>query len=327
MGVATRRPAPRGGPFARMDPAAWRWTVRERAGLRGDLADRFGYSPFGSPSPDHPTIVLALRRLDISITRTKTHMTATVSGFDGNGEPLFDPRSTTHPRQDCEQLRGMVAAMATDAIRSFIPPLPKADPPAPASAKPTAASTAQPTAVVSSVRTPFPVVGFGAGLDIATAPVAMVGQEYHVGLRWTDFSLGLEARVYFGVAGIGVRDTGAWLWAITLAPCLHEGVMFGCGLASLGERRFTAGHGLEPHVRNPVFAAVGLRAGVAWPLPRAPSPEVCSRFPHRPCAPSVIRFTADLLHAPLTSTLLLNKVPVWSSFPISANFSVAFQSF
>ena len=53
--------------------------------MRADLADWLGYSPFGSPNPDYPTITIALRRLDVAITRTKSQLSATVSGFDGTG--------------------------------------------------------------------------------------------------------------------------------------------------------------------------------------------------------------------------------------------------
>jgi hypothetical protein len=109
--------------------------------FREALADRMGYSPFGSPSPDHPTIVLVLRWLDVSITAKKREMTATMTGFSDDGEPLFAPRAVTYPRQHCEQLIGMVAALAADAIRSFTPPLAMTDPPEPPGpAKPPAAA-------------------------------------------------------------------------------------------------------------------------------------------------------------------------------------------
>ena len=131
--------------------------------FRQALTERMGYSPFGSPSPDHPTIVLTLRRLDVAITRTKRAMTATMTGFADDAKPLFTLRSVTYSRQHCEQLIGMAAALAMDAIRSLIPPLPTPTKAAEALPAPTKLSPAapQPKAIAPPERAPLGVI-FGA---------------------------------------------------------------------------------------------------------------------------------------------------------------------
>lgn len=59
--------------------------------FREALTARLGYSPFGSPSPDHPPIVLALRRLEVSVTQEKGAVIATITGFSDKGTPLSPP--------------------------------------------------------------------------------------------------------------------------------------------------------------------------------------------------------------------------------------------
>jgi hypothetical protein len=299
------------------------WTERPGAGqcgsaqsFREQLTDRLGYSPFGSPSPVHPTIVLALRRLDLSITRTKSHLTATVSGFDDNGEPLFDPRSITLPRHQCEQLRGLVVAMAVDTIRSFIPPLPKADPPAPVKLPAAVPKAAAPPRHETLADDPRVGAAWTVGLDVGTAPNPMVSMSYHGILRWPDFSLTLEFQVLAAPEGVGEHDVRAYSWAGALAPCAYRGVLFGCGLAAFGVRSFETGYTesgkpVEPDVRNPLFAAIGLRVGAAWP----PRPE----------SGGSVRVLVDLLHTPLPTTLIVRGDEVWSSLPIVGRFSLGFE--
>ena len=298
------------------------WTQQPGAGqcgseqsFRGELTDRLGYSPFGSPSPDHPTIVLALRRLDISITRTKSHVTATVSGFDANSEPLFDPRKATHPRRVCEQLRGLVVAMAMDAIRSFIPPLPQADPPAPVKPPAVEPNTTSPSRQDAPGEDPRFGLGMTMGWDLGTGPNPMVGLSYQAILRWPDFSLALEAQLFSVLEGVGEYDMRAHSFAGVLAPCAHRGIVFGCGLAALGVRGFERGYNesrdpVDPDVRNPIFAAIGLRVGVAKSDPNL-----------------TVRVLVDLLHAPLPTTLIVRGKEIWSSSPICARLFLGMEHY
>ena len=445
---AQAQPAPPGGEGEAVDRrrvAGLSLTYSQAPGMRCGSEPRFrealtarlGYSPFGSPNPDHPPIVLALRRLEVAVTNEKGAVVATITGFSDKGTPLFAPRSISSmflPRYDCAQLIDAWAVLAVDEIESFLPPpsnAPQAfvyvpppeeatrleyirgpgtatcpdesglrgyvaarlsgdDPFTPNGARriivtirrrgvefhghvalydengepagereyssgPTCRnlvsdlsltlrlmirpyfmpSTAAPPAATPPSAPPTPRaqttpprsdrsapledgrrVGAGVtvGVDVGTAPNPMVGLSFAGLLRWPDFSLALELQLFAAPEGVGKHDVRAYSWAGAFVPCAYRGFMFACGLAAFGVRSFETGYTdsgppVEPDVRNPFLAAIGLRAGAAW----SPGPA------------SHVRIFADLLHAPLPTSLIVETEEVWSSFPISARLSLGFE--
>lgn len=271
-------------------------------------------------SGDDPFTPDGARRIVVTIRRRGAAFHALVALYDEKGQPAGE---TERPGPTCVDIVRDLGLTLSLIIRPLSLPStaapPAAAPPPSAPSPPRAQTTPRPEIELSALAAGGP--RFGAGItvagDIGTAPNPMMGLLFEGILRWPDFSLALELQLLAAPAGVGEHDVRAYSWAGAFAPCVYRGLMFACGLAVLGVRSFETGYSesgppVEPEVRNPFLAAIGLRAGAAW----------------SPGAASSVRIFADLLHAPLTTTLIVgDEEELWSSFPVIARLSLGFEQY
>jgi hypothetical protein len=276
---------------------------------------------------DDPFTSTGARRIVVTIRRRGAELRAHLALYDEKGQPAGE---TERRGSTCVGLVGDLGITLSLMIRPLSMPTPTAAAqpdaaPPPSSAPPPSAPPpprAQPLSPphrepeARSADGPRPGAGVAVGVDVGTAPKPMVGLSFEGLLRWPDFSLALELQLFGSPEGVGEQDVRAHAWAGLVVPCAHRGFMFACGLAALGVRGFETGYveggsRVEPEVRNPFLAAIGLRAGAAF------SPGDASR----------VRIFADLLHTPLPTTLIVDTEEVWVSFPISARLSLGFEQY
>ena len=275
-------------------PREWKWgriDLRRVAGLelvytRGPGTERLcsdeqafrdavgvsfdGFDAFEPAQPDEATIPMPLKRLEISIVRRKTEVTATMEWF-GAGRSFLYRRELTQPITECDRLFRSMVSSAAIAITVAKTPLPD-QPPSPAPGAPAPQRALAPPSPAAPADAPRPLFRIGAAplLAFKITPGLAAGVAVETAVRWPSVSLGLEGRLLVspsedaaGVEGVAIDTT---LAAMAAVPCFHIGWFFGCGLLELGAIRFTGGDGVEPETRDPLFAAGGLRAGIEWPF-------------------------------------------------------------
>ena len=287
-------------------------TCPSEQGLRDDVAVNM--------SGDDPFTPNGARRIVVTIRRRGAEFHAHVALYDEKGQPAGE---TEQAGPTCVGLVRDLGLSLSLMIRPLLMPStaapPAAMPPPSAPRPPRAQPPPRPEIKLGAVAADGLRTGAGiaVGVDVGTAPNPMVGLSAEGILRWPDFSLALELQLFAAPAGVGEYDVRAYSWAGAFAPCVYRGLMFACGLAVLGVRSFETGYSesgppVEPEVRNPFLAAIGLRAGAAW----------------SPGAASSVRIFADLLHTPLTTTLIVgDEEEVWSSFPLIARLSLGFEQY
>jgi hypothetical protein len=125
-------------------------------------------------------------------------------------------------------------------------------------------------APVPSPRLRF-AMGAGTFGSIGYAPGAAVGFAVFGRMRLGDASLGLEGRADLP-AGADVSGGGhvqSSLLAVSLSPCGHVGVLFGCARGSLGRLHAEGADVTDPRSTGELWAAVGLRGGAELALGHA----------------------------------------------------------
>jgi hypothetical protein len=161
-------------------------------------------------------------------------------------------------------MRGAPPA-ASAASAPAAPTPPPAPGPGP-SAAPTPAPSHTPTATPQADGEPSPIrlhAGGGVGTSLATAPSVAASGTVFVGLWWRKVSLDLEMRADIPAAGdgrFGIR-VQSWTAGGSLVPCLHLGVLYGCGVASLGWLTATSLSGVG-FTNGAPWVAAGPRVGV-----------------------------------------------------------------
>lgn len=239
--------------------------------FRQKVAQRLGYDPF---RPD------ADRELRVTFDLRGKEVRATLS--------LQNPNRAAGKRElsdaRCEALADAVAsaaALALDPIAAQRPdpppepqkapteePKPVAPPlpPPPLPLAPVAQARAQEHGDVLLPR----VYVDGAG-TLARTPSIALGARAGAGVRYGLFSAAIEAEIGTqpSDALLTLRDrVSAWTLAGALAPCGHVDILEACGLLGVGNRQVKALDVLVPVARSTIFAFMGARVGVAYPLSR-----------------------------------------------------------
>lgn len=161
------------------------------------------------------------------------------------------------------------AALATSAVpaastESALPPSSASAtsaPPAVASAPPRPETTTSPTRAAVQAYA-------GGFLAAGAAPGLTGGLALGAGVRWTRASLALEGRFQAPstIEGAAGQRVSASVLSLSLAPCVHAGVLMACALGSFGVMQ-GEGTGVDTprRARSPV-ADVGGRFGIETPL-------------------------------------------------------------
>ncbi len=188
-------------------------------------------------------------------------------------------------------------------------------PPAPAGPEPPVkqvTAPAPPAPALLEEKEPFRIrIGASAVLGLGVAPRPAAGVAIDVGLRWSTFSLALEARAYppaEGAAETGLVQLHTWQSTGAVVPCGHWRWLFGCGIVEMGVLTGTSAARIS-ETTTFFHIAGGLRAGVEW----------------RAWEHLALRASGDLLFAPRRLTLNLDDYePIWTAPVMSGAFGVGF---
>lgn len=166
--------------------------------------------------------------------------------------------------------------------------------------KPEPAPVPLPAAAPPSARVLF-AIGGGPLASVGYAPAPALGLAIFGRVRIGDFSIALEGRGDLP-AGTDVSGGGrvrSSLLAVSLLPCGHAGVLFGCARGTVGR---LAAEGLdvtEPGSTGAIWGALGLRAGAEIPFGRvfalrmaADGDAVLTRYPLRINGETRFRYSA-----------------------------------
>jgi hypothetical protein len=270
----------------------------ERA-LRAAVAQRVGYDPFFSWVK--PAVVASMSPAG------KRGFVVRILLVDEQG--VESGMRELHVDGECADLLDPAALAIAIAIdpQSLAPrrveekPAPYQPPP------PSAAPAARPNEEAPSPEpapapTGSPVTFEGIAGAVASAGVApepALGARLGASARWRNVSVDLEGRVDApasrGAQGGGV--VSSWLAVATLAPCIHAGRLFACGLVQMGRMR-ASGPGSDQWA---AWWGAGGRLGVLVPL----------------SARVDFRLASDLVGDFAYPTLDINGVPVWKAPPLS----------
>jgi hypothetical protein len=117
---------------------------------------------------------------------------------------------------------------------------------------------------LSRPRARFALAALGAtgNLPSTAAGFAIAG-----GVAWRAFSVGLEGAADLA-SSLDVRggSVSGSLASASVVPCGRLSIVHACGLATLGRFEGSASALPSAHSQSALYAAVGARAGVEWPL-------------------------------------------------------------
>ena len=248
------------------------------AAFRARVTSRLGYDPFRADS----AILMRVR-----ITARGAHARAAVALIQ-DGRPSGQ-RSLEDGR--CEALSDAVAsavALVLDPVAAIRGPEPTptatvdtlTPAPAPAPSAPQAAIPPPPPidvpVIASEISAPEepPLVPFAHAegtIGFTRAPAVLLGARLGFGVRRGAFSAAAEA--HFEATPASARLTPIDRVDVTmlsgaLVPCGHSGVIQLCGVFTLGSVQARALDVAGAEAQRSLFAVLGLRAGVIWPLSR-----------------------------------------------------------
>jgi hypothetical protein len=289
----------------------------ERA-ARGAIAAKLGYDPAASPSSADHTL------LTVRLARGAGGFVATAERRDLAGRVLW-----TRPPlvdADCRHLidvLGMAIAIELDpGAAGLAPPAPPPPEPPPPPPLPPPPPPAPPP--LAAPRPAFRI-GARAGVSLGVLPGPAPSVIAEVGVGWPFFSLGLEGRADLPITttvddGVQLR-TSALL--ASLVPCGHWRWLFGCGVVAVGVLRaegIAGPHLTQPHADSGTYGAVGLRAGVEWPLPGA------SWLALRASADALVTIQPRrvLVTTQNEITKVTTQAAIWTSPPFSGLFTAGF---
>ncbi len=259
----------------------------DEAAMRGAVAARLGYDPFGEK---------ASLTVSVMIAPSGQGLRAQIDLLDASSEAAGS-RELTSPRRDCAELASateLAIAIAIDPLRVLPSPPEPAPAPAPENPAPPAATVAAPTVAATATETKTrtgttltvraPAANNGPGLGVwtgvsvlgtvgsAAAPVA-VGFALDAALYGSWWAVDLEVRGDPPASQqYGHGQVSTALVAVTLAPCVRLAravVVTGC-LLGTGGAQFGAGEGFlgaNNSATTPI-GALGARVGVELPLGR-----------------------------------------------------------
>ena len=153
--------------------------------------------------------------------------------------------------------------------------------------------------------------GVGAVVSTGALPSQAFGGELAVGASYGPGSLELEGRAdapasTAGPAIMGIPSTGrvsASLLRVSILPCLHVSLAFGCLLASVGELQGSSTGVLDSHPRAAPYLGFGGRLGAEYFFSRSLG----------------ARIHADVVATPSNITLSLNGQPAWMTPIVSGS--------
>ncbi|WP_438028657.1 hypothetical protein [Sorangium sp. So ce233] len=299
----------------------------DEAFLGSEVARRLGADPFEDDAP---------RALTIHIAREGPELTASLALRDREGRTQWAHGFST--RSGCEELlSGVALAIVAQLLgapeQADSPPEPSppsgAAPPYESSAPPPQARRAapdppRPTGAVEAPPRPEPPpagperlrleAGLGASLGLGITPGVATGMTLSFGVRRSDWSIAVEGRGLISMDKVvaGTPLGTAAVTATTLA-CYRGGLLFGCGLATLGAVRFTLRDPWTMRPRSDTLFGFGARLGAEWPLSRRWSAQGYAEVAWIVNEAALLRVTHDsATPAPLR----------WTSSPLGAAFGL-----
>jgi hypothetical protein len=209
-------------------------------------------------------------------------------------------------------------SIALDPLSLMRPPAPPASPdqsePPPAAAPP---PSPQPSPSPREEQEPKPPLtaaspgpsldlGIGATGSLGSAPAAAVGATGFAGVRFRGVSLAIGGRADAPASrATGEGDVRTSLLAGWLSGCAHGGILFGCGVLTVGSLRASADVP-APTSQSSLFFGVGPRAGVLVPVTTAID----------------VGATGEALFLLSPYTLRIDTRPVYSSSVVSATLTL-----
>jgi hypothetical protein len=240
--------------------------------LRDAVAARLGYDPF---TP------FALDTLFTEVDKNANGFVANVK-LVSHENTVRGARTlqTTGPCSDLMASLALTISIAIDPMAGTRKGPPEGLPPGerevdtalPSSPRPEEPIAETPAPPAPAPPAPSPPLSFsiGAGLlgGAGYAPGPGLGFALFARARLGDASLALEGRADLA-SGTDVSAGGrvqSSLVAVTLMPCGHVGVLFGCARGSLGRLQAEGLDVTEPGSSGAIWAAAGVRAGAELPL-------------------------------------------------------------
>jgi hypothetical protein len=284
--------------------------------LRRAVEARLGYDPFLPWAS--ATVVVRFSREDLGFA-------ANVEMFTGG-----ESKGARKLRSDDPGCSGLVdaAALAVSIALDAARPQPPATPPPSAEAEPVApvptapaiapdpAASTSPAIPLASDTAPDsdhgrtetraswrPVAGLDALVSTGSTPSVAPGLAAWGRLQAGHFSAGVEvvADLPSSASPPQGGTVSSWLVAAGLAPCLHLGPVFACGVGELGGLH-ASGAGVSNSLSGSgLFAAVGPRVGIEVPITTRIS----------------LRLRADVLVDLSRATVMLDGTKAWQVSPAS----------
>jgi hypothetical protein len=237
--------------------------------FRHQIAARLGYQPFTRDGKHRVAVTLNAAR-----GRVRVRAEVTRSGQTAPGARELDDKI-----DKCEALASALAttvAIAIDPVRGLGPtpaPIAPAPAPLPHDDRGSGAEPVAPTSPPSPPPAPSrPILFFaraGGVFSLGVAPGTAMGAEASFGGRRDAFSVDISARFEStpeSVRGVSGDRLEATVLSGTLAPCGQLGVFLGCIFGRVGAFQGRAPDVVTPSLGTTVFGAVGLRAGVRFPV-------------------------------------------------------------
>ncbi len=289
-----------GAPKARLSYSLGRGATEcpQESALRDAVAARLGYEPFDEAAP---------RQLHVEVIATSVGLRARVE-LRGSGGELLGVRQLQSAEADCRELTSSLAlaiGLALDPLRRAKTEEPHAPPVEVAPSAPVDEESRHPptpllsTAQAQPVRGPELLAGVGLAGSLGTAPGASFGVSVEGALQWRRrFSLGLGLKVDVSPSVELSRGRARTnVWAVSLAPCVHERWVSGCVVVLGGATVSTAESISRPRTTATPYGSVGPRLAVDVPLSGVLS----------------LRAHAELLVRVLGVALFVDETEAWTS--------------
>ncbi|WP_437828799.1 hypothetical protein [Sorangium sp. So ce1153] len=241
--------------------------------LRTEVARMFGADPFQDDAP---------QVLKVRIAREGPELAASIALRDPEGETRWADGFGT--RSGCEELLSGVALAIVAQIMDVPEPAPRPREPSP---RPPQAPPPPPQAQRPAPEPPHPVershdssrpraaltarlqleAGLGAILGLGITPGAAAGMMLSLGVRRSDWSIGVEGRGLVALAQeVEAMPIGIRAFSAAAVACHRGQYLFGCGVTTVGVVRFVPRDPWTISSPSQPMVGVGPRLGSAWPL-------------------------------------------------------------
>jgi hypothetical protein len=279
--------------------------------LRQAVQEHLGYDPFVPHAPRIVSVVISKSG--------RSGLTARIDHKDAQGT-VVGTHSLDSPSSGCRELVSSVAFAVSIAIDPLVAAAPHSPPPAkdkvsPPSTPPSTevATDRQDRTVASHESTGSPwssIVSAAFVAGLGSSPSLAYGGSLELQLRRKDLSIGLDGRAEApasaAVSGFGGARVESSMWTGMVVPCFHHGPLALCACGALGALSGTATNVALQEKHTTVFSSLGGRVGFRWPLGRVFD----------------IGMYADVLATLTPTTLRIDDVPVWSTFPVAGTLGL-----